>query len=97
MSRQSTSETPDFVDPEDAPAVTQKDLDGAVFRVGLMPVAREKVHVDVDLDAAIVQYFKNKASGGNYRTLINEALKEYVFGHSITCAVTKGATARSWT
>ncbi|MCP4589619.1 MAG: BrnA antitoxin family protein [bacterium] len=83
MSKQPTSQTPDFVDPEDAPPVTQADLDRAVFRVGLKPVAREKVHVDVDLDAAIVQFFKNKASGGNYRRLINEALTAYVFGHNV--------------
>lgn len=83
MSRTSTSETPAFIDPDDAPPVTQADLDRAVFRVGGKPVEPGKVHVDVMLDAGIVQYFKNRAGERSYQTLINQALGEYIRNHSL--------------
>ena len=40
-----------------------------------------KVRITIRLDADIVEYFKNivhKAGGGNYQTLINEALREHI-------------------
>jgi uncharacterized protein (DUF4415 family) len=83
MSRTSTSETPDFIDPDDAPAVTQADIDRAVFRVGGQPVERGTVPVKMMLDAGIVQYFKNQAGGRDYQKLIVEALGEYVRNHEI--------------
>ncbi len=40
-----------------------------------------KVRITIRLDADIVDYFKkqvHKAGGGNYQTLINNALREYL-------------------
>lgn len=83
MSKSSTSETPGFTDPDDAPPVTQADVDKAVFRVGLEPVSRDKVRVEMKLDPGIVQFFKNRAGGRSYQALIQEALAEYVRGQTI--------------
>jgi uncharacterized protein (DUF4415 family) len=83
MSKNSTSKTPNFIDPDDAPPVRQEDIDRSVFRVGLRPVGRGKVHVALDLDASVVQYFKNKAGRGSYQTLINDALGDYIVSDGI--------------
>lgn len=43
-----------------------------------------KVRITIRLDANIVEYFKvkvNKAGGGNYQTLINNALQDYIRLH----------------
>ena len=40
-----------------------------------------KVRITIRLDADIVDHFKNivhKAGGGNYQTLINDALREHI-------------------
>ena len=40
-----------------------------------------KVRITIRLDADIVDYFKKKvheAGGGNYQTMINDALREYL-------------------
>lgn len=48
------------------------------------PVIRpdpNKVRITIRLDADIVDYFKSqvhKAGGGNYQTMINRALREYL-------------------
>lgn len=59
---------------DEYPEITQADLDHAVLRVGLKPVPRKK-RVNIMLDAGIVAYFKTKAGGRGYQTLINETLK----------------------
>ena len=43
-----------------------------------------KVRITIRLDADIIDHFKNivhKAGGGNYQTLINEALREHIQAH----------------
>ena len=48
------------------------------------PVIRpdpNKVRITIRLDADIIEYFKkqvHKAGGGNYQTMINEALRHYL-------------------
>ena len=40
-----------------------------------------KVRITIRLDADIIEYFKeqvHKAGGGNYQTMINEALRQYL-------------------
>jgi len=40
-----------------------------------------KVRITIRLDADIIEHFKNRvhaAGGGNYQTLINDALREYI-------------------
>ncbi len=41
----------------------------------------KKVRITIRLDADIIDYFKNqvhKAGGGNYQSLINEALRKHI-------------------
>ena len=43
-----------------------------------------KVRITIRLDADIIEYFKNivlEAGGGNYQTLINDALREHIEAH----------------
>ena len=43
-----------------------------------------KVRITIRLDADIIDHFKNivhKAGGGNYQTLINDALREHIQAH----------------
>ena len=43
-----------------------------------------KVRITIRLDAGIIEYYKdivNKAGGGNYQTLINDALREHIQAH----------------
>ena len=43
-----------------------------------------KTRITIRLDANIIEYFKakvNKAGGGNYQTLINNALQDYIRSH----------------
>ncbi len=47
----------------------------------VIPVAPDQVRLTLYLDADIINYFKeniHKAGGGNYQTLINNALHEYI-------------------
>ncbi len=42
-----------------------------------------KVRITIRLDTQVVDWFKNQVhSGGNYQTLINSALSEYIESHS---------------
>ena len=43
-----------------------------------------KVRITIRLDADIIEYFKHivhEAGGGNYQTLINDALREHIQAH----------------
>jgi uncharacterized protein (DUF4415 family) len=43
-----------------------------------------KVRITIRLDADIIEHFKqlvHEAGGGNYQTLINDALREYLKAH----------------
>lgn len=75
MKPSSSSET--STERDEYPAVTQADLDRATFRVGLQkPPAKQRV--TILLDSGLVAYFKAKAGGRGYQTLINEALHEAI-------------------
>jgi len=50
-----------------------------------------KVRITIRLDGDIVNHFKelvNKAGGGNYQTLINNALQEQIKNHNKTLETT---------
>ena len=50
-------------------------------REPVIPRDPNKVRVTIRLDADIIDYFKeqvHKAGGGNYQTMINNALREYL-------------------
>lgn len=49
-----------------------------------------KTKISIRLDNALIEYFRDvvdKAGGGNYQTLINDALLEHVHRHSTLDAV----------
>ena len=57
------------------------------FRKGkrgpVLPVPPGKERITIRLDADILEYFRNaveRAGGGNYQTLINNALRAYIEG-----------------
>jgi uncharacterized protein (DUF4415 family) len=63
-----------------------RDIDFSRSRRG--PVVRSepgKTKISIRLDNAVLDYFRGlveKAGGGNYQTLINDALLEHVHRHS---------------
>ena len=60
---------------DDAPIVTQADLDRARFRVNFQDAPR-KQRVNIMLDTGVIAFFKLKAGQRGYQTLINETLKQ---------------------
>jgi uncharacterized protein (DUF4415 family) len=75
MSKSYSSQT--FDDKDEYPKVTQSDLDRATFRVGLKPAPRKR-RVTILLDTVLIEYFRAKAGGSGYQTLINDTLRESV-------------------
>ncbi|MEI7638950.1 MAG: BrnA antitoxin family protein [Syntrophus sp. (in: bacteria)] len=67
---------------DDAPVVTQADLDHARFRVNLQDVPR-KQRVNIMLDTGVIAFFKTKAGERGYQTLINETLKQSIHQEEI--------------
>ena len=60
-------------------------------RGSVIPSDPNKVRITIRLDADIINYFKtrvNNAGGGNYQTLINEALRECIQTHNESLEVT---------
>jgi len=50
-------------------------------RGAVVPVARGKSRITIRLDDEVLNWFRrevHKAGGGNYQTLINKALREYI-------------------
>ncbi len=53
-------------------------------RGAVVPADPNKTRITIRLDADIINHFKNlvqEAGGGNYQTLINDALKEHIQAH----------------
>ncbi len=71
---------------DEYPEVTQADFDRARFRVGLKPVPR-KQRINIMLDTGVVAFFRARAGGKGYQTLINEALKQAVGRESLAVLV----------
>ena len=50
-------------------------------RGAVLPLPPGKERITIRLDADILEYFRDavdRAGGGNYQTLINQALREYI-------------------
>jgi len=62
----------------DIPEITEEQMAKAVLRIGGEPAPKGKVRVNMYLDADIIAFFKAKAGGRGYQTLINETLRENV-------------------
>jgi len=66
------------IDFSDIPEITEEQLANATVRINGEPVSKEKVRVSMYLDADIVAFFKTKAGGRGYQTLINETLRNSI-------------------
>ena len=71
---------------EDIPDVTQADIDRAKFRINLKEVPR-KQRINIMLDTGVLAFFKHKASGRGYQTLINEALKRAIYQEELETSI----------
>lgn len=67
----------------DIPKVTEEQMARAKMRIAGKPVAKGKVRINIFLDAEVDAYFKTKAGGRGYQTLINEALKVNIRDHEL--------------
>jgi uncharacterized protein (DUF4415 family) len=50
-------------------------------RGAVAPIAKRKTRITIRIDDDILEWFRNEveeAGGGNYQTLINQALREYI-------------------
>jgi uncharacterized protein (DUF4415 family) len=50
-------------------------------RGAVLPVTKGKTRITIRIDDDILEWFRNEvdaAGGGNYQTLINQALREYI-------------------
>ena len=60
-------------------------------RGSVVPSDPNKVRITIRLDADIINHFKaqvNNAGGGNYQTLINDALREHIQAQNKSLEVT---------
>jgi uncharacterized protein (DUF4415 family) len=71
---------------DEIPAVTQADINRAKFRINLKEVPRKK-RINIMLDTGVLAFFKHKASGRGYQTLINEALKKAIYQEDLEAAI----------
>jgi uncharacterized protein (DUF4415 family) len=71
------------IDLSDISEITQEQMSRAVLRYKGKPISKGKVRVNIYLDADVVAYFKTKASGRGYQTLINKALKASIREHDL--------------
>jgi len=56
----------------------------------IVPTAPGKTRITIRLDNDVIEHFQNivnRAGGGNYQTLINAALREYVQGARLETVV----------
>lgn len=81
-------------DLDEYPNITQADFDRAVYKVAGNMVNKEdwqkavqaklkKTKINITLDPDIVAYFKEKAGGRGYQTLINATLREAMTHHTL--------------
>jgi uncharacterized protein (DUF4415 family) len=64
------------IDMSDIPEVTAEQMARAKLRVGGKVVSKGKVRVNIYLDNEVIEYFRARAGGRGYQTLINETLKD---------------------
>jgi uncharacterized protein (DUF4415 family) len=58
----------------------------------LVPPTPGKTRITIRLDNDVIEHFQDivdRAGGGNYQTLINEALREYIRGARLEAVVRK--------
>ena len=75
--------TDDDIDFSDIPEITAEQMAKAVMKVKGKQVERGKMRVNMYLDKDIVAFFKAKAGGRGYQTLINESLRNVMDGEAL--------------
>lgn len=70
--------TDDDLNFSDSPDLSTVELGEAEVRFNHEPVSTGKVRINIYLDADIVAFFKAKAGGRGYQTLINQALRNSI-------------------
>ena len=62
--------------------MSKEEFDFAQAKQGAsIPIAPNKTRITIRLDTDVLNWFRNQvheASGGNYQTLIDEALRQYI-------------------
>lgn len=71
------------IDLSEIPEITEKQIGRAKLRIGGKPIPKKKIRVTLLLDAGILAYFKTKAGGRGYQSLINKALKQSIREHDL--------------
>jgi uncharacterized protein (DUF4415 family) len=79
MKEKNTLHTYNTEDHDDAPIWSDDDFANAVHRVGLKPVGK-KLKINLTLDPDVVSWYKARAGGRGYQTLMNAALREGMRG-----------------
>jgi len=82
MNEKNTLQVSDLNDLDEAPIWTDEDFAGAAHRVGLKPVGK-KLKINITLDPDVVEWYKAKAGGRGYQTLMNATLREAMRGREI--------------
>ncbi|MCL1860625.1 MAG: BrnA antitoxin family protein [Proteobacteria bacterium] len=82
MKEKNTLHPSDLEDLDEAPVWTDDDFANAVHRVGLKPVGK-KLKINMTLDPDVVAWYKSKAGGRGYQTLMNAALREGMRGFDL--------------
>jgi uncharacterized protein (DUF4415 family) len=97
MNKKTSSKASDC-DLDEVPPWSEEDFSKATLRIGMKEVGREefrravqarlvKRRVSIMLDAAVVEFFKAKAGGRGYQTLINAALLDAMRGQQLSDVV----------
>jgi uncharacterized protein (DUF4415 family) len=66
------------IDTSEIPELTEDLARKGAVRAGGKAVVHGKRRLTMYVDAVLIEYFKSKAGGRGYQTLINEALKKAV-------------------
>ncbi|MER2527428.1 MAG: BrnA antitoxin family protein [Candidatus Competibacter denitrificans] len=78
MNKSSTSPISPPDDLDEAPPITQAQMDRATYRIGLKPMPVKKQKISITLDPDIIAWFKEKAGERGYQTLINATLRDAI-------------------
>ena len=66
------------IDYSDIPQLPKEHFEHGQLRVGGVPVQRGKVNIELQLDAWLVEYFRQQAGERDPAALINQVLKQAV-------------------
>ncbi|MDR2875829.1 MAG: BrnA antitoxin family protein [Methylobacillus sp.] len=69
-------------DPDEIPPLTDEFFANAVHRVNFKPIGK-KLKINLTLDPDVVAWYKLRAGGRGYQTLMNAALRENMREHEL--------------